>query len=115
MNVSKLIGLAIAAAVLTTTFAQAGSGIVSQVPLQLRPVAACQLASGEFPNDIWVTNKGAGVIKAGAKVNWNVPNANTKGTYVLIADLAPGKSVFLSNVIPGSTEAGYACKATVTV
>ncbi len=114
MNFTKIASLAVAAVVLTTTFAQAGNGTitVNKDTLRLRPVAACQLAGGEFPNDIFVINKGAGVLKAGQKVQWSVPFANAKGTYVLTADLAPSKSVFVADVIPGSTEAGHECKAT---
>lgn len=115
MNLTKIASLAIGALVLTTSFAQAGNGgviVINKDTLKLRPVAACQLGSGEFPNDIFILNKGAGVLKAGQKVAWSVPFANAKGTYVLTADLAPAKSVFLSNVIPGSVEAGHDCKAT---
>ena len=113
-TLAKIAGLALVAAVLTTSFAQAG---ISAMPgkLQIRPVAGCSLASGEFPNDIWVTNKGAAILKAGAKVQWNVPFANASGVYTLVADLGVGKSVFLSNVIPGSVEAGHDCKASVTL
>jgi hypothetical protein len=112
-NLSKLIAVALAGVVLTTSFANAGSVVVNggQI-LKLRPVAACQLASGEFPDDLWITNKGAGVLAKGTKVKWNVAFANATGTYTLAADLAPGKSVYLANVIP-STEAGHDCKATV--
>ena len=115
MNLTKLASVAVAALVLTTTFAQAGNNgtiVVNKDVLKLRPVAACQLGSGEFPNDIFITNKGAGVLKTGQKINWSVPFANAKGTYVLTADLAPSKSVFLADVIPGSVEAGHDCKAT---
>jgi hypothetical protein len=114
MNLTKLASLGLAALVLTTSFAQAGGNgtiVVNKDVLRLAKVAACQLGSGEFPNDVWVINKGAGVLKAGQSISWSVPFANAKGTYVLTADLAPTKSVFLSNVIPGSVEAGHDCKA----
>jgi hypothetical protein len=113
MNLTKIASVAVAALVLTTTFAQAGNGtiVVNKDVLKLRPVAGCQLAGGEFPNDIFVTNKGAGVLKAGQKVQWAVPFANASGIYTLSADLAPSKSVFVADVIPGSVEAGHACNA----
>lgn len=114
MNLTKIASVAIAALVLTTSFAQAGNNgtiVVNKDVLRLAKVAACQLGSGEFPNDIFISNKGAGVLKAGQKVDWSVPFANAKGTYVLTADLAPSKSVFVADVIPGSVEAGHDCKA----
>ena len=114
MNVSKIVSVALAALVLTTSFAQAGNNgtiIVNKDVLKLRPVAGCQLAGGEFPNDIFVTNKGAGVLKAGQKVQWAVPFANASGIYTLTADLAPSKSVFVADIIPGSVEAGHPCNA----
>ena len=113
MNASKIIGVALAALVLTTSFAQAGNGtiVLNKDVLRLAKVAGCQLAGGEFPNDIFVTNKGAGVLKAGQKVQWAVPFANASGVYTLSADLAPSKSVFVADIIPGSVEAGHACNA----
>lgn len=114
MNASKIIGVALAALVLTTSFAQAGGNgtiVLNKDVLRLAKVAGCQLAGGEFPNDIFVTNKGAGVLKAGQKVQWAVPFANASGVYTLTADLAPSKSVFVADIIPGSVEAGHDCKA----
>lgn len=115
MSITKIATVAAAAVVLMTSFAQAGNNgtiVLNKDVLRLAKVAGCVLGSGEFPNDIFIQNKGAGVLKAGQNVQWSVPFANAKGTYALVADLAPGKSVFLSNVIPGSVEAGHDCKAT---
>jgi hypothetical protein len=114
MNLTKIASVGLAALVLTTTFAQAGGNgtiVLNKDVLRLAKVAGCQLAGGEFPNDIFISNKGAGVLKAGQQVSWSVPFANAKGTYVLTADLAPSKSVFVADVIPGSVEAGHDCKA----
>jgi len=114
MTITKIATAAAAAVVLMTSFAQAGNNgtiVVNKDVLRLAKVASCQLGSGEFPNDIFISNKGAGTLTAGQKVQWSVPFANAKGTYTLVADLAPGKSVFVADVIPGSVEAGHDCKA----
>ena len=111
---TKLAAVAAATVVLLTSFAQAGSNgaiIVNKDVLRLAKVAGCQLASGEFPNDIFITNNGAGTLKAGQKVQWAVPFAPAQGVYTLVADLAAGKSVFVADIIPGSVEAGHACNA----
>lgn len=116
---TKLAGLGLAALVLGTSFAQAGNNGVQidmdKSKLLLRPIAACVVAGtpSEFPNDISIVNKGATIIKAGTTVKWSVPFANAKGSYKLTADLAAGKSVFLSGVIPGGVEAGHDCKASI--
>jgi hypothetical protein len=113
-TLTKIAGAAITAVLLTTTFAQAGGNgtiVVNKDVLRIAKVAGCVLAGGEFPNDIFVQNKGAGVLQAGQKISWSVPFANAKGTYTLVADLAPGKSVFVADVIPGSVEAAHDCKA----
>ncbi len=113
MTIAKIAAVAAATVVLMTSFAQAGNGtiVVSKDVLRLAKVAGCQLASGEFPDDIWVINKGVGALKAGQKVSWNVPNTYAKGVYTLVADLAAGQSVFVANAIPGGVEAGNGCKA----
>jgi hypothetical protein len=113
MTIAKIAAVAAATVVLMTSFAQAGNGtiIVNKDVLRLAKVAGCVLAGGEFPNDIFVQNKGAGVLKAGQKIQWSVPFANAKGTYTLVADLAPSKSVFVADVIPGGVEAGHDCNA----
>lgn len=116
---TKIAGLGLAALVLGTSFAQAGGNGVTidldKSKLVLRPVAGCIVAGtpSEFPNDISIVNKGATIIKAGTTVKWSVPFANAKGSYKLTADLAAGKSVFLSGVIPGGVEAGHDCKASI--
>lgn len=117
MTSTKLATLAATALVLMTSLVQAGNYTVvdttSRPILKLAKVAGCQLASGEFPDDIFVINKGAVVLAAGTKVTWSLPDTYAKGTYTLLADLAAGNSVFVSNAIPGGVEAGNACKAKV--
>jgi hypothetical protein len=67
----------------------------------------------EFPNDIWVLNKGASKLNAGTKVQWSIPGYGSayKGTHTLVAALNPGQGVHLSNVLPNGVEAGHACTA----
>lgn len=122
MNITKLVGLAMAAVVVSTSLAFAGgNGVQIQVQqvdkgiLQLKKVAGCDVAGtpSEFPDDIWLTNKGVGKLVAGTKIKWSVQGySNFKGTHTLVADLAPGKGVHLSGVLGGGVEAGHACTAT---
>ena len=112
---TKLAGTALAALVLSTTLAQAGAVQVANnssiAIIKLRPIASCVLAHGEFPDDIFVVNSGLVTLKAGAKVQWKVPAGNAAGVLTLVADLAPGKDVFLKNVVPGGVEASNPCSA----
>lgn len=122
MNMLKLAALAMGAVVVSSTLALAGNGgiqvnqaDINKGVLQLAKIASCDVAGSpsEFPNDIWLTNKGAGVLNAGTKVQWSIPGyGNTyKGTYTLVAALNPGKGVHLLNVLPNGVEAGHDCKA----
>jgi hypothetical protein len=126
-EMSKLVNVAVAAmsVLALTTVAQAGNAGrilttpnptgISTVPLQIRPVVACVVAGtpSEFPDDIFITNKGAVTVAAGTMVHWSVPFAGKQGNFALPAALASGKSVFVSGVLPGGVEAGQACKAAV--
>jgi hypothetical protein len=126
MNMLKLAAVTMGAVVVSTSLALAGNGgIQINQPgnidinkggiLQLAKVATCDVAGSpsEFPNDIWVTNKGAGKLDAGTKVQWSIPGyGNTyKGTYTLVAALNPGQGVHLLNILPNGVEAGHDCKA----
>ena len=126
MNMLKLAALTIGAVVVSTSLALAGNGgIQVNQPgnidinkggvMKLAKVAACQVAGTptEFPNDIWVSNSGAGKLDAGTQVQWSIPGygAGYKGTYTLVAALNPGQGVQLSNVLPNGVEAGHDCKA----
>lgn len=115
MTIMKIAGVATAALVLATSFAQAGNTVQLNTDiLRLAKVAGCQVAGtpSEFPDDIWIMNKGAGKLTAGTKVNWSIPGySNFKGTHTLVASLNPGQGVKLSGVLPGGVEAGHTCAA----
>ena len=124
MNMLKLAALAMGAVVVSSSLALAGNGGIQinqaddiriKDVLQLAKVASCDVAGSpsEFPNDIRVTNEGAGKLVAGTKVKWSIPGyGNTyKGTYTLVATLNPGQGVHLLNVLPNGVEAGHDCKA----
>jgi hypothetical protein len=116
----KLASVALAALVVTTSFAHAFQGNNTNttqtrptIELKLIKLAGCLVAGSpsEFPDDIWIENKGNTVLKAGTKVKWSVPFSGDKGTHTLVADLGAGKGVQLSGVLPGGVEAGHDCKA----
>jgi len=126
MNMLKLTAFTMGVVVVSTSLALAGNGGVrinqrldnieiNKGVIQLAKVASCDVAGSpsEFPNDIWVTNKGAGKLDAGTKVQWAIPGyGNTyKGSYTLVAALSPGQGVHLLNVLPGGVEAGHDCNA----
>lgn len=125
MTIMKLTSLAAAALVLATSFAQAGGGgiqinqtvgnaQINQDILKLAKVAVCEVAGtpSEFPDDIWLVNKGAGKLVAGTKIKWSVEGySNYKGTYTLVAQLSPGQGVKLNGVLGGGVEAGHPCAA----
>lgn len=115
MIILKIAGVATAALVLATAFAQAGNTAhISTNVIKLAKVAGCEVAGtpSEFPDDIWVVNKGVGKLAAGTQVKWSIPGYNNlKGTHTLVAQLNPGQGVKLSGVLPGGVEAGHACKA----
>lgn len=114
---TKLASAAVAALVLTTSFAQAGGISATYDPnkIRIKPIATCLVAGtpSEFPDDIWLQNGGAATLKAGAKIKWSVAFSGDHGTYTLVADLAPGKGLYLNGVLPGGVEAGHDCKASV--
>ncbi|MBK8084854.1 MAG: hypothetical protein IPK28_14095 [Devosia sp.] len=119
MNTIKIAGAAVAVLVLATSFAQAGNGGIrinqtnGQV-LQLAKLAACEVAGtpSEFPDDIWLVNKGAGKLVAGTQIKWNVNGySNLKGTHTLVAALNPGQGVKLNGVLGSGVEAGHPCSA----
>ncbi len=123
MTTMKIAGAALAALVLATSFAQAGNGgiQINQTNGQLNPeilqlakIAACQVAGtpSEFPDDIWLVNKGAGKLVAGTKIKWSVNGySSLKGTHTLVAALDPGQGIKLNGVLGGGVEAGHPCSA----
>jgi hypothetical protein len=117
---SKLIriaGLGLSALALTAAAASAGSQPdASRVnKLMLAKTVGCSVAGTptEFPDDIWIMNKGLVAIAAGTSVHWSVPAAGKAGNYVLPASLAPGKGVKVDGVLAGGVEAGKPCKASI--
>jgi hypothetical protein len=118
MNTTTKFGsAALAALVLSTVVAQAASFQMQQLDssrLQLAKIAGCTVAGTpvEFPDDIWIINKGLGKLVAGTKVQWSIPGYSSyKGTHTLVADLTPGQGVKLSGVLGGGVEAGHDCAA----
>jgi hypothetical protein len=114
----RLAGAALAAFVVTTSFAQAfqASGTAQQRPnVEVKAIkkASCLVAGtpSEFPDDIWIENKGNTVLEAGTQVKWSVPFSGDSGVYTLVADLKAGKGVHVQGVLPGGVEAGHDCKA----
>jgi hypothetical protein len=122
MNIVKLAAVAMGAVVVSSSLALAANGGIQidkngldRGGLTVARIAACQVAGtpSEFPNDIWVLNKGASKLNAGTKVQWSIPGYGSayKGTHTLVAALNPGQGVHLSNVLPNGVEAGHACTA----
>jgi hypothetical protein len=117
-SITKIVGGALAAILVTTTLAAAGNGQAVQIDrskLQLAKIAGCMVAGtpSEFPDDLRFTNKGVGVLKAGTKISWKLAGYATGGTHTLVADLAPGSTVFASGILGGGVEAGHDCTAKV--
>ena len=85
----------------------------------LRPVLAYSLdctvqgSPTEFPDDIYVYNKGAVAVAQGKILHWSIPNTTRAGDYTLTEELATGKGVFLSGVVGGGMSAGVKCAVTV--
>lgn len=117
-SMTKLVGGALAAVLVSTTLAMAGNGVAIQLDkskLQLAKIAGCTVAGTpvEFPDDLRFTNKGAAVLKAGTRISWKVNGYSSGGVYQLVADLSPGATVFAPGVLGGGVEAGRDCKAKV--
>lgn len=67
----------------------------------------------EFPNDIVLSNKGNVTLAAGTRIQWIMTAPNRSGVYKLTAPLAPGKAVFVANVLGSGVGAGHPCSAKV--
>ena len=123
-TVTKIVGGALAAILVTTTLAVAAGGTQqgnsnrvvqkSDVIVMAIKKATCTVAGSpsEFPDDIWFTNKGNVVLKAGTKISWTLPGYGAAKKHTLVADLAPGAGVYALNV-NGGVEAGHDCVAKV--
>ena len=116
-TVTKIAGGAMAALIVTTGIAFAGGMQVQQLDgskLRIAPVAGCTVAGtpSEFPDDIWIMNKGLVKLVAGSKVKWSIPGYSSyQGTHTLVADLSPGQGVKLNGVLGSGVEAGHDCAA----
>ena len=114
-TVTKLVGGAMAAVIVTTGVALAGGILLQQVDrAQFTRIAGCTVAGtpSEFPDDIWIMNKGLGKLVAGTKIKWSIPGYSSyKGTHTLVADLTPGQGVKLNGVLGAGVEAGHDCAA----
>ena len=114
-TVSKLAGGAMAAIIVTTSVAFAGGMQLQQADrLHITKIAGCTVAGTptEFPDDIWIMNRGLAKLVAGTKVKWSIPGYTSYyGTHTLVADLTPGQGVKLSGVLGSGVEAGHDCSA----
>jgi len=63
----------------------------------------------EFPDDLRIANAGVAALPAGIDIKWKA--AGRAGVASLGKALQPGKSIKLSNVLPGGVEAGTVCSA----
>lgn len=67
----------------------------------------------EFPNDLYLTNKGTQTLKAGTKLKFAVQSTGAKGAVRLPTDIAVGAQVKVADVLNGGAEAGAPCTAKV--
>ncbi|RYH07064.1 MAG: hypothetical protein EON57_06195 [Alphaproteobacteria bacterium] len=125
-SISKIVGGALAALLVTTTLAMAAGGTQqgtsnrvvqpgdTQIAIAIKK-ATCKVAGtpSEFPDDIWFTNKGNVVLKAGTKISWALSGYGAAKKHTLVADLAPGAGVYALGVNAGGIEAGHDCTAKV--
>lgn len=113
----RIAGLSLSALALTVAAATAGGQIdISKTnKVLLAKSVGCSVAGTpvEFPDDIWIMNKGLVAISAGTSVHWAVPAVGKSGNHVLAAALAPGQGVKVSGVLGSGVEAGKPCKASI--
>ena len=103
MKMSTLIGGALAALVITTSFAQAAQVVVTgpKLPLPKTVALACTAGHGDVGQTIYVTNTTGVTIAAGTKITWNLNGA--KGSFTLQTALKNGKS---ASDLPGPGNGG---------
>jgi len=75
----------------------------------------CQVAGTptEFPDDLFLVNKGTAPLAAGTTIKWQVKGTGHKGYFALNADIAAGAGFKASGVLGGGVEAGLPCSAKV--
>lgn len=82
-----------------------------QANVKLGTVLKCVVSGtpSEFPDDLRIANAGVTSLPAGTQLTWSAAGFN--GAVSLGKALPPGKSIKLSNVLPGGAEAGTVCSA----
>ncbi|MGK2858610.1 MAG: hypothetical protein ACSLFQ_15520 [Thermoanaerobaculia bacterium] len=102
------------------TCSVAASRMMSPVqPGSMRPVLRYSLdctvqgTPTEFPDDVYIFNKGTVAVAKGKVLHWSIPNTTRAGDYTLTEELAAGKGVFVSGAVGGGMSAGVKCGVTV--
>lgn len=67
----------------------------------------------EFPDDVYIVNKGTIAVAKGKVLHWSIPNTTRAGDFTLTEELGAGKGLLLPAVIPGGMSAGVKCGVTV--
>lgn len=109
---TKLAAIALVTLVAGASMVQASTNLRTKIKLSPQAKTVECIVQGqpvEFPNDIWVKNVSSAKFVAGKKISYQVPGHI--GSHTLVADLNPGQSIFLANVLPFSVEAGKPCYA----
>jgi hypothetical protein len=94
---------------------QGGSSSSQDVGPIAGAVIGCLVAGTpiEFPNDLYLTNKGTAPLKAGTKLKFAVQSTGAKGALLLNTDIAVGAQVKVADVLNGGADAGAPCTAKV--
>ena len=66
----------------------------------------------EFPDDLFIANKGLVAVPAGTNVRWQIASLSLEGVATLQQTLKPGKSIGLRGVLQGGVEVGTPCAIT---
>jgi hypothetical protein len=66
----------------------------------------------EFPDDLFIANKGLVAVPAGTNVRWQIASLGLEGVATLQQTLKPGKSIGLRGVLEGGVEVGTPCAIT---
>jgi hypothetical protein len=66
----------------------------------------------EFPDDLFIANKGLIAVPAGTNVRWQIASLGLEGVATLQQTLKPGKSIGLRGVLTGGVEVGTPCAIT---
>jgi hypothetical protein len=97
----------------STTAATAQAPVATQPAPIVKFACVVQGTPVEFPDDIYITNKGTTTAVKGTKLHWEIPNTGRMGDYTLAADLPAGSGVMVSGVVGGGFTAGTQCTITV--